>query len=137
DADSGELKVFDRSSGVDLVHAVAASCAVPLVWPAVEIEGRHYIDGGARSSANADLAKGCEAVLVIAPLPRSVSRYHGLSSQLARTGARHTTVITPNADALRAIGKNVLDPAKRVDAAKAGYAQADQVAAEAATGWVG
>jgi NTE family protein len=136
DADSGELRVFDRTSGVDLVTAVAASCAVPLVWPAVGIDGRHYVDGGARSSANADLAKGRDVVLVVAPLPRSVSRYHGLSSQLARTGARRTGVITPDADALKAIGKNVLDPAMRVGAAKAGYAQAEQVAVEAAQGWV-
>ncbi|MGI9156681.1 MAG: patatin-like phospholipase family protein [Marmoricola sp.] len=136
DADSGRLRVFDRTSGVDLLHAVAASCAVPLVWPAVEIEGRHHVDGGIRSPANADLVKGCKVVLVIAPLPRSVSRYHGLSKQLARTGATRTAVISPDADALKAIGKNVLDPAMRVGAAKAGYAQAQQIAAEVARGWV-
>jgi NTE family protein len=137
DADNGALRVFDRNSGVDLLHAVAASCAVPLVWPAVEIEGRHYVDGGMRSPANADLARSCDVVMVIAPLPRAMGRYHGLSSQLARTGASRTGVITPDAESLRAIGKNVLDPAKRVGAAKAGYAQAEQVAHEAAAGWVG
>jgi NTE family protein len=136
DADSGELRVFDRDSGVDLVHAVAASCAVPLVWPAVEIDGRHYVDGGARSSANADLAKDCDVVLVVAPLPRSVSRYHGLSSQLVRTGATRTAVITPDEAALKAIGRNVLDPAMRVGAAKAGHAQAAKVAEETTRGWV-
>lgn len=137
DADSGELRVFDRSSGVDLVHAVAASCAVPLVWPAVEIGGRHYIDGGARSSANADLVEDCDVVMVIAPLPRSVSRHHALPKQLARTGATRTAVVSPDADSLKAIGKNVLDPAQRVGAAKAGRAQAEQVAVEVAHGWVG
>ena len=34
DIDTGELVVFDSRSGVDLVDAVAASCAVPGVWPA-------------------------------------------------------------------------------------------------------
>jgi NTE family protein len=33
DALSGELKVFDRNSGASLVDAVAASCAVPGIWP--------------------------------------------------------------------------------------------------------
>src|SRR5712692_8800109 len=33
DAESGEFVVFKRDSGVDLVDAVAASCAIPLVYP--------------------------------------------------------------------------------------------------------
>ncbi|MGO8728014.1 MAG: patatin-like phospholipase family protein [Streptosporangiaceae bacterium] len=37
-----------------LVDAVAASCAVPGVWPPVTIGGRRYVDGGVRSSDNAD-----------------------------------------------------------------------------------
>lgn len=60
DALTGELKVFDRSSGVPLPDAVAASCAVPLVWPPITIDGRRYIDGGVRSATNADLAAGCD-----------------------------------------------------------------------------
>ncbi|MBV9832514.1 MAG: patatin-like phospholipase family protein, partial [Marmoricola sp.] len=56
DAETGELTVFDRGSGADIVHAVAASCAVPLVWPAVTIGEKHYVDGGVRSTANVDLA---------------------------------------------------------------------------------
>ena len=59
DAESGEFVVFDRSSGVGLVDAVAASCAVPGAWPCVTINGRRFMDGGLRSVANADLAAGC------------------------------------------------------------------------------
>jgi predicted acylesterase/phospholipase RssA len=33
DAETGQTRVFDRQSGVDLIDAVAASCAVPGVWP--------------------------------------------------------------------------------------------------------
>jgi NTE family protein len=33
DTASGELVAFDRTSGVGLVDAVAASCAVPGIWP--------------------------------------------------------------------------------------------------------
>ena len=68
DAESGELRVFDAESGVRLASAVAASCAVPGVWPPVTIGDRRYIDGGMRSLANADLAAGSDWVLVIAPV---------------------------------------------------------------------
>ena len=46
DTATGELVVFDRDSGVGLVDAVAASCAVPGAWPPVTIAGRRYMDGG-------------------------------------------------------------------------------------------
>ena len=64
---TGDLTVFNRESGVELVDAVAASCAVPGVWPPVTIDGIRYIDGGVRSGSNADLAAGCDRVLVITP----------------------------------------------------------------------
>jgi predicted acylesterase/phospholipase RssA len=37
--------IMDRMSGVSLVDAVAASCAVPGIWPPVTIAGRRYMDG--------------------------------------------------------------------------------------------
>ena len=67
DAHSGALTVFTKESGVDLADAVAASCAVPGVWPPVTIGGHRYVDGGVRLGSNADLAVGCERVLVITP----------------------------------------------------------------------
>ena len=39
EATSGDRRVFDASSGVDLVDAVTASCAAPGVWPPVTIAG--------------------------------------------------------------------------------------------------
>lgn len=135
DADTGAFTVFDRDGEVDLLHAVAASCAVPLVWPPVEAAGRRWIDGGMRSAANADLATGCDAVVAIAPLTRAVGRHHSLEAQLARTGAARTTYLSPDVDALAAIGRNVLDPAKRQDAARAGYAQARTLVEQVAAVW--
>ena len=55
DAATGEFVAFDRNSGVPLVDAVGASCAVPGVWPPVTINGRRWIDGGVRGPVNADL----------------------------------------------------------------------------------
>src|ERR1044072_2451817 len=64
-AHTGEPVVFDRNSGVDLVDAVAASCAGGFAFC---IGDNYYIDGGYRSNAdNADLAAGYERVLVLSP----------------------------------------------------------------------
>lgn len=135
EAETGKFVAFDRNSGVDIVHAVAASCAVPLVWPAVTIDGRHYVDGGMRSTANVDLARGADTVVVLAPLPQAFTKATSIRSQLAETGATRTAVVTPDAEALADIGRNVLDPSKRADAARAGLRQAAAVVAKVRTAW--
>lgn len=138
EAETGRFTVFDQAageSGVELVRAVAASCAVPLVWPTVAIDGRHYLDGGFRSTTNADLARGHDAVVVLAPLPQALSRSASIPAQLARAGCARSAVVTPDAEALRSIGRNVLDASRRADAARAGLRQADQVAAQVAQAW--
>lgn len=124
DAASGELVVFDGSDGVGLVDAVAASCAVPGVWPPVTIGARRFIDGGIRSVTNADLAAGCEAVVVVLPLVGfgSVAMAAELTV-LERAGAR-TVVLTADEQAADAMGPNPLDPARRPAAARAGRHQA-------------
>jgi NTE family protein len=137
DAHTGESVVFTRDSGVDLVHAVAASCAVPLVWPPVPVDGHLYVDGGMRSPTNADLATGADRVVVVAPLPRSYGRYHAIETQLGRLGSPPAAVISPDAQATAAIGRNMLDPAKRADAARAGRAQAEHDVEEVRRVWLG
>ena len=67
DAHTGELAAFDRDSGVDLVDAVTASTALPGMAPTHNINGTHYINGGVRSSDNADLASGYANVVVLSP----------------------------------------------------------------------
>jgi NTE family protein len=49
------------------------------------------------------------------------------AAALRRAGAR-VTVVTPDAAARQAIGRNSLDPARRADAARAGHTQATTVA---------
>jgi NTE family protein len=125
DADTGELVVFDRDSGVPLVDAVAASCAVPGVWPAVTVNGRRLIDGGMRSGTNADLAAGYERVVIVAPIPAGYGAIAGVARHVAElAGTAKVAVVAPDAAARQAIGRNVLDPARRAGAARAGRAQA-------------
>ena len=132
DATTGALRVFDGSDGVPLVDAVAASCAVPGVYPPVPIDGRPYIDGGARSGSNADLVADCDRVLGFTPVDRAFGPMRTAGQLL---GSVPHLVVSPDADSVAAIGKNVLDPAQRAASARAGLAQATAVAPLAREVW--
>ncbi|HZR51289.1 MAG TPA: patatin-like phospholipase family protein [Streptosporangiaceae bacterium] len=146
-AHNGELAVFDRDSGVELVDAVTASTALPGLVPTVAINGTHYIDGGVRSADNSDLASGYANVVVLSPLggrsqaPPEAGQFEGLrrppewgtdlASQvgaLRKQGSR-VEVITPDADSRAAMGTSQVDPATRIPAARAGFAQGKHEAA--------
>ncbi|MFF7235116.1 patatin-like phospholipase family protein [Streptomyces collinus] len=127
DAGSGEARVFDRDSGVPLVDAVAASCAVPGVWPPVTVDGRRYVDGGVRSMANADYADGADRLVVLLPLgatdPFPTERPVERVVAERRAAGAEVWVIEPDEASRAAIGDNALDPATRRPAAEAGRAQ--------------
>jgi NTE family protein len=136
DAETGEFSAFDRDSGVPLLKAVAASCAVPGVYPPVTIGERRYIDGGMRSTANADLASDCERLVVLAPIPRGIGPMASVDAQVSGMVSR-VAVVSPDKASRTAIGRNVLDPAARAGSARAGRAQAPAVAERIAEVWTG
>lgn len=113
DAFTGEFKVFDRHSGVPLVSAVAASCAVPGIWPPVTIGETRFIDGGVRSGSNADLAEGCEVIVIVAPFAGGFGpTVEDEAASLREQGAT-VEVIAADESSTAAFGTNVLDPATR------------------------
>jgi NTE family protein len=144
-AHTGELAAFDRDSGVELVDAVTAATALPGMVPTHSINGARYVNGGVRSTDNADLASGYANVVVLTPLsersgPLPPGQFEGLrrspewgndlASQveaLRKQGSR-VEVITPDADSRAAMGTNQMDPATRIPAALAGFAQGKQEA---------
>jgi NTE family protein len=138
DTATGEEYIMDRESGVPLVDAVAASCAVPGVWPPVTIAGRRYMDGGMRSATNADLASGYDRVLILNPLGANADYMGmGLTAEVAaleREGSR-VLVIAPDTASVAAIGLNPLDPATRQPSALAGRAQGHELANSVAALW--
>ncbi len=79
---TGETVVFG-SPGHDRVsisRAVMASAALPGLYAAVEIDGRHYVDGALLRTMHASLAleEGCDLVICINPLvPFDASRANG------------------------------------------------------------
>lgn len=137
DTATGELGVFGKDSGTPLVDAVAASCAVPGVWPPVTIAGRRWMDGGIRTMANADLAHGCGRVVILAPSRVTTLLMPGPQQQAIQLRRRGTDAVVVNPDAATrdALGRNPLDPAYRAPAARAGRLQAESVAAQVRSVW--
>ncbi len=72
DATSGRPAFFSARQAADLAAAVAASCALPGVFPAVRIDGRLHFDGGLRSPANLDVAADADVLIAVAPLSAAV-----------------------------------------------------------------
>ena len=134
DAHSGEVRVFDNDSGADLVDAVTASCAIPGIWPPVTIGPARYIDGGARSVVNADLAAGYRRILILAPMA-DPSLDEQVAGVVGAGEEAEVLVITPDDESTAAFGLNPLDPAVRAPAARAGYAQGQRAAAATARLW--
>jgi NTE family protein len=133
DTATGELVAFDRTSGIALVDAVAASCAVPGVWPPVTIGDRRYMDGGVGSSVNMALANDCDAAVVLVPSGRSTpSPFGGGAAEEVEAFGASAFGVFADGDSLEAFGPNPLDPACRRPSALAGRAQGRRVAADVA-----
>lgn len=125
DALTGDRRVFERGSGAGLVDAVAASSAVPGIWPPVTIGDARYVDGGMYSSCNADLAVGYDRVLVLAPMADAA-----LADQVAAVDeVGRAAVVSPDKESLAAFTADALDPAVRAPSAEAGRRQGISVAA--------
>nr|WP_242529068.1 patatin-like phospholipase family protein [Ramlibacter ginsenosidimutans] len=143
DADTGEPVVFDRHSGVELVDAVAASCANGFGLPPYELAGKRYIDGGYRANENADLAAAYSRVLVLSPLGgrsrHALEWGTHLSSQMEilRAGGSRVEAIFPDSGDNGAVGfgMNMTNLSKRPAAAQEGYNQGIALAAQLADFW--
>jgi NTE family protein len=124
DTATGGLVVFDRESGVELVDAVAASCAVPGAWPPVTIAGRRYMDGGVASSVNLGVARDCDVAVVLLPsgLDAPSPFGDGPAAEIAAFGGATFTVFADD-NSLAAFGPNLLDPRCRITSAVAGREQ--------------
>ncbi|WP_460359463.1 patatin-like phospholipase family protein [Mycobacterium sp. ZZG] len=133
DVDRGERVAFG-SPGAPTAsrgEALRASWAIPGWMPPVEIDGRRYVDGGARSTASVDLIGSDDAdiVYVIAPMASEPgSRVPGigglienialrqpmsrtLADEVAEVRARGIDVVTvrPTRDDLAGLGANFMN----------------------------
>jgi NTE family protein len=124
DISTGKLVIFDRDSGAKLIDAVAASCAVPGVWPPVTIGERRYMDGGIGSTINLHVADDCDTAVVLVPAGESApsSFGEGPASEIAAFGGTALGLFADD-ESLAAFGSNPLDPRCRIASAEAGRAQ--------------
>ncbi len=115
DVETGERVVWTGASGVALPVAVASSCAVPCVYPLVHIGGRRYMDGGMGSPTNADLAQGCDLVVILDPLAHVLGRKSPMLAErdaLVRLGSE--VICFSFSDAARAVvGLHLMDASLR------------------------
>jgi NTE family protein len=141
---TGEWVTFDQDSNVPLLLAVAASSAVPGVYPPTTINGDRYIDGGMSSGTNADLAKDNDLVLLIVAEPTMTHPAMGPTmhritfeeelGELKKSGAKFM-VITPDRESLNAKGSNPLDASFRHASANAGRQQGHKIAENVKQFW--
>ena len=130
DIATGGLVVFHRASGVDLVDAVAASCAVPGAWPPVTIGERRYMDGGIGSTINLNVADDCDVAVVLVPAGVSAPSSFGAGPAAEVKAFRGKALgVFADDESLAAFGSNPLDPRCRVGSAEAGRAQGRREAA--------
>ncbi|WEO75953.1 patatin-like phospholipase family protein [Cryobacterium sp. SO2] len=139
DARTGEPVVFDRHSWVDLVDAVAASCASGFAY---RIGDAWYIDGGYRSNAdNADLAAGYARVLVLSPFggrsltPVRWGLHLATQADELRAGGSRVETVFPDSSSEHLFGANAMNPSLRPPAARVGYDHGRALAERLAEFW--
>jgi NTE family protein len=130
DTASGERRLFDRASGVDLARAIACSSAVPGIFPSVTIDGRLYMDGQVHSSTHADALAADRPARVIVLMPTNVHTAQAIGSHAERALAAELTTLraagtevivrTPTAEDAQRTGANLMDAAKAPDAFQVG-----------------
>jgi NTE family protein len=133
---TGSRVAFGRDGAptVGLADAVAASCAVPGFFRAVELGGRRYIDGGVYSVSNLDVLEHerLDLVLALNPMsslhagsPRTVGeglayairqqagrRLRGEAERLQEAGTE-VVLIQPTVHDLDAMGTNLMSRKRR------------------------
>ena len=130
DVDDGAFVAWGADAGVSLVRAVAASTAVPGMFPPITIGERRYVDGAMRSPTSADLASGADFVIIIAAPSRSdqSDRQIALETADIRAAGGEIVEIRPDAESGAAFGPDAMDSARQPLVFAAGRRQGRAVA---------
>lgn len=134
--ETGRRTVFGRPGAptAELSDAVVASCSIPGWYEPKTIHGRRYVDGGVYSVTSVDLlaARRLDHVYVLCPLGgdgpaddrslvatgerilrRCVSGWVDIEARKVEAAGTAVTVVTPGADDIEAMGRNLMDPTRR------------------------
>ncbi len=133
---TGQRVAFGRTGGppAELPDAVAASCAIPGFFRAVEIAGRRYVDGGLSSASNLDVLEdeGLDLVIALNPMsslhagaPRTLGerlalairqtsgRRLGAEAKRLRAAGAEVILIQPTVHDLDVMGTNLMSRGRR------------------------
>jgi NTE family protein len=124
----GSRVVFGRDIAPSVSQALAASCAIPVLFRPVWVAGDLYMDGGLHSPTNADVLIGesVDLAVILSPMTGSAlgsRRRDGPLRAVARarlarevraleSAGIQTLVFEPDAATVRAAGWNVLSRAR-------------------------
>lgn len=130
-ARTGQLETINQQIGMDLIDSVAASEAVPGLWPHVTMTGKDYIDGGMVSSTNACLAKDFKQILIIAPLTQKIGKLPNVfDDEITLSNTSDVYTITPDEFSKSIIGDNIYDASVIIEVGNAGYEQGKRLVKE-------
>ena len=119
-ATDGTIRAFDRSQGVPLITAIAASTAIPGVSAPIAVGSERYMDGGV-AGTNVDQATGFQTVLAITPFP--LPSTNGEMNAVTAAGGR-VLDIAADAPTRAALASDARDASALSRAALAGFEKA-------------
>ncbi|SEA04932.1 Patatin-like phospholipase [Bowdeniella nasicola] len=134
--ESGELRYVDErgelrdradqplGERVDLVAAIAASCAIPAVFAPVKLGAEHYVDGGVRMNLPADIVAqhlGADECIAISSAPQGVQTAESYAeSNIVSTVVRSSATLMSEelsrqeVARARAAGMTIIEPLMEV-----------------------
>ncbi len=111
DVADGAFASWGVDAGVPLLEAVAASTALPGMWPPVTIGGRRFMDGGLRSPTSADLASDSRVIVIVAATPHTepIDRQLAAETAAVRVAGGEIVEVRPDAASEAAFGPDRMD----------------------------
>jgi NTE family protein len=136
DYQTGRRVAFGHTGApaAELPDAVAASCAIPGFFRAVDVAGRRYVDGGLASPSNLDVLvdEGLDLVIALNPISsldlgaartlgerlalavrQNAGRRLGSEAKRLRADGAEVVLIQPTARDLDAMGTNLMSRSRR------------------------
>ncbi|CAB4898453.1 MAG: hypothetical protein F2923_01555 [Actinobacteria bacterium] len=116
--DTYEFEAIGADLGGALQNGVAAGCAVPGVYPPIQVGKHFYVDGGCLSPTSLDLGIGYDKTLVLLVSEAPQSEIDALRN----SGTEHL-IVSVDTDVHAKWGGNLMDASLAFEAAEQGLAQ--------------
>ncbi len=128
--DTYEFEAIGADLGGSLQNGVAAGCAVPGVYPPIQVGKHFYVDGGCLSPTSVDLGIGYDKTLVLLVVDGPQQEVVDLQA----SGTPHL-IIKLDSDVAAKLGPNLMDASMAFQAAEFGLEQGLRDAAKVKEFW--